>query len=129
MARISDAEWILLDLLWRYGELTITQMVRLLEETKGWSKHAIISFLNKMESKQLVNCRQGSRAKVYSAAVEREETVVSESVSFIDKVFHGNLGLMVSNLVENDKLNEQDIDELLSILEEKKHAESPEEDG
>ncbi|MGN0495712.1 MAG: BlaI/MecI/CopY family transcriptional regulator [Lachnospiraceae bacterium] len=122
MARISDAEWILLDLLWKHGELTITQMVKLLEETKGWSKHAIISFLNKMETKHLVCCHQETRAKVYSAAVEREETVVNESVSFIDKVFHGKLGLMVSNLVENDKLNENEIDELMSILEEKKHT-------
>lgn len=120
MARISDAEWVLLDLLWKHGELTITQMVKLLENTKGWSKHAIISFLNKMESKQLVYCHHGDRAKVYSAAVEREETAVSESVSFIDKVFHGKLGLMVSNLVENDKLNDDEIDELMSILEEKK---------
>ncbi|MGN0437234.1 MAG: BlaI/MecI/CopY family transcriptional regulator [Lachnospiraceae bacterium] len=122
MARISDAEWVLLDLLWKHGELTITQMVKLLENTKGWSKHAIISFLNKMESKQLVYCHQGDRAKVYSAAVEREETAVSESVSFIDKVFHGKLGLMVSNLVENDKLNDDEIDELMSILEEKKRT-------
>lgn len=120
MARISDAEWVLLDLLWKYGELTITQMVNLLAETKGWSKHAIISFLNKMESKNLVCCHQEGRAKHYSAAIEREETVISESVSFIDKVFHGKLGLMVSNLVENDKLKDEEIDELLRILEERK---------
>lgn len=122
MARISDAEWVLLDLLWTHGELTITQMVKLLQETKGWSKHAIISFLNKMEAKQLVHCHQAGRAKSYFAAIDRKETVVSESVSFIDKVFQGKMGVMVSNLVEDDKLSEAEIDELMNILEQKKRT-------
>lgn len=122
MARISDAEWILLDLLWTHGQLTITQMVKLLQETKGWTKHAIISFLNKMETKHLVHCQQEGRAKVYTAAIDRKETSVSESISFIDKVFHGKTGLMVSNLVEDNKLSDDEIDELMNILEQKKRT-------
>lgn len=120
MANISDAEWVLLDLLWTKGPLTITQIVKLLEASKHWSKHAVISFLNKMEVKGLVNSHTEGRAKVYSPLIDKTDTVVKESVSFIDKVFHGSMGVMVSNLVEQDKISDEEIDELMDILSRKK---------
>lgn len=120
MANISDAEWILLDLLWTKGPLTIMQIVKLLEESKHWSKHAVISFLNKMETKGLVASHTEGRAKVYAPLIDRTDTVVRESVSFIDKVFHGRMGVMVSNLVEQDKISDEEIDELMDILSRKK---------
>ncbi len=120
MANISDAEWILLDLLWTKGPLTIMQMVKSLEESKHWSKHAVISFLNKMETKGLVTSHTEGRAKVYVPLIDQTDTVVRESVSFIDKVFHGRMGVMVSNLVEQDKISDEEIDELMDILSRKK---------
>ena len=120
MAHISDAEWIFLDLLWEYGELTITQMEKLLKEEKGWSKHAIISFLKKMETKGLIEYRVEGKAKVFSTQLEKEETKREETVGFLDKVFQGKLGLMVSSLVEEDCLDDEEIDELMGILEQKR---------
>lgn len=120
MAHISDAEWIFLNLLWEHGELTIAQMEKLLKEEKGWSKHAIISFLKKMEAKGLVEYHVENRAKVFFTKLEKEETKREETVGFLDKVFHGKLGLMVSSLVEDDCLDEEEIDELMGILEQKR---------
>lgn len=120
MAHISDAEWIFLNLLWEHGELTITQMEKLLKEEKGWSKHAIISFLKKMEGKGLVEYRVEGKAKVFFTRLEKEETKREETVGFLDKVFHGKLGLMVSSLVEEDCLDDEEIDELMELLEHKR---------
>ena len=120
MANISDAEWVLLDLLWTKGPFTIMQIVKLLETSKHWSKHAVISFLNKMEMKGLVASHVEERAKIYSPLIDKTDTAVKESVSFIDKVFHGNMGVMVSNLVEQDKLSDEEIEELMDILSRKK---------
>lgn len=120
MANISDAEWVLLNLLWTKGPLTIMQIVKLLEASKHWSKHAVISFLNKMEMKGLVASHVEGRAKIYSPLIDKTDTAVKESVSFIDKVFHGNMGVMVSNLVEQDKLSDEEIEELMDILSRKK---------
>ncbi len=120
MAHITDAEWVFLDLLWTKGELTITQMEKVLKDEKGWSKHAIISFLKKMETKELVQYRIDGKAKVYFTTLEKDEIKRQESVSFLDKVFHGKMGLMVSSLVQEDCLDDEEIDELLKILEDKR---------
>ncbi len=120
MAYISDAEWIFLELLWNKGELTITQMEKILKDEKGWSKHAIISFLKKMESKELVQYRVDGKAKVYYTCLERDKVKRDESVGFLKKVFNGKMGLMVSSLVQDDCLDDSEIDELINILEQKR---------
>ena len=120
MAHISDAEWIFMELLWEHGELTITQMEKLLKEEKDWSKHAIISFLKKMLAKGLVEYRMEGKAKVFYTKLEKAETKRKETESFLAKVFHGNPGLLVSSLVEESRLEEDEIDELMEILERKR---------
>ncbi|MBQ9983478.1 MAG: BlaI/MecI/CopY family transcriptional regulator [Lachnospiraceae bacterium] len=120
MAHISDAEWVFLELLWEHGELSIAQMEKLLKEKQGWSKHAIISFLKKMESKGLVQYQVQGKTKFFYTELEREQTKREESVGFLDKVFGGKLGLMVSSLVNDDCLDEKEIEELMSVLEQKR---------
>lgn len=120
MANISDAEWVFLELLWEHGELTIAQMEKLLKEKQGWSKHAIISFLKKMESKGLVAYRIEGKAKVFSAKPKMEDVKKKETKVFLDKVFHGRIGLMLSSLVDENGLEDEEIDELLKVLEQKK---------
>ena len=120
MAHISDAEWIFMELLWEHGELTISQMEKLLKEEKDWSKHAIISFLKKMLAKGLVEYRMEGKAKVFYTKLEKVETKRKETENFLAKVFHGNPGLLVSSLVEEDRLEEEEIDELMEILERKR---------
>ncbi len=120
MADISDAEWVFLELLWQYGELTITQMEKLLKDKQGWSKHAIISFLKKMDSKGLVMYRVDGKAKVYYKELKREDVKRKETEGFLNKVFHGRVGLMLSALVDEDCLEDEEIDELMKILEQKR---------
>lgn len=120
MAHISDAEWVFLDLLWTHGELTITQMEKLLKDERDWSKHAIISFLKKMEAKGLIGYRVEGKAKVFFTQLEREETRRKETAGFLDKVFQGKPGLMISSLVEEEHLESEEIDELLELLERKR---------
>lgn len=120
MSHISDAEWVFLELLWEHGELTITQMERLLKDRQGWSKHAIISFLKKMESKGLVMYRVNGKAKVFYTVQKPEDVKRKETEGFLNKVFHGRVGLMLSALVDEDCLENEEIDELMQILEEKR---------
>lgn len=120
MSHISDAEWVFLELLWEHGELTITQMERLLKDRQGWSKHAIISFLKKMESKGLVMYWVDGKAKVFYTEQKPEDVKRKETEGFLNKVFHGRVGLMLSALVDEDCLENEEIDELMQILEEKR---------
>lgn len=113
---LSDGEWSIMNALWEEAPKTITQLTADLKESTAWSKHTIITMLGRMESKGAVRYEQGIRAKQYYPAVERAETVLEETESFLEKVYSGSLGLMVNTMVEKNSLSKEEIDELYAIL-------------
>ena len=52
----------------------------------------------------------------------RSDAARSETRSFLDKVYGGRLGLMMSAMVDSRALTQQDIDELTAILESAKEG-------
>ncbi|MDD3880168.1 MAG: BlaI/MecI/CopY family transcriptional regulator [Syntrophomonas sp.] len=113
---LSDGEWIIMNVLWKSAPQTITKLTSALKESTGWSKHTIITMLNRMESKGAVRYEQGVKAKQYYPAVERAETALEETESFLNKVYSGSLGLMVNTMVEKNSLSKEEIEELYAIL-------------
>ena len=122
---LSDGEWNIMNVLWESAPKTITQLTAALKKSTGWSKHTIITMLNRMEYKGAVKYEQGTRAKQYYAVVERAETALEETENFLDKVYAGSLGLMVNTMVEKNSLSKEEINELYAIL---KKAEEEEND-
>lgn len=113
---LSDGEWNIMNALWEAAPKTIMQLTAALEESTGWTKHTIITMLGRMEAKGVIRYEQGIKAKQYYPAVERTETVLGETESFLDKVYSGSLGLMVNTMVEKKSLSRDEIDELYAIL-------------
>lgn len=113
---LSQSEWRVMEALWDRAPQTIKQLTDVLNPDTGWSKHTIISFLNRMETKGAVCYIAQGRARAYRPAYPREEATLAESERFLSRVFRGNLGLMVSSMVEGKALQDEEIDELLEIL-------------
>lgn len=113
---LSDGEWNIMNVLWEGSPKTITQLTAALKESTGWSKHTVITMLGRMEAKGAVRYEKRNRAKQFYPAVERTETVLGETESFLDKVYSGSLGLMLNTMVEKNSLSKEEIDELYAIL-------------
>ncbi|QHI73516.1 BlaI/MecI/CopY family transcriptional regulator [Aminipila terrae] len=113
---LSDGEWSMMNILWQDAPKTITQLTAELKEARGWSKHTVITMLGRMESKNVVRYEEGNRAKQYYPTVERTETALGETESFLEKVYSGSIGLMVNTMVEKNSLSKDEIDELYAIL-------------
>ncbi|MDD4237991.1 MAG: BlaI/MecI/CopY family transcriptional regulator [Desulfotomaculaceae bacterium] len=113
---LSDGEWSIMNVLWESSPKTITQLTAALKESKGWSKHTIITMLSRMEAKGAVRHEEGIRAKQYYTAFARTEAVLNETESFLDKVYSGSLGLMVNTMIEKNSLTKEEINELYAIL-------------
>ncbi|MDE7009950.1 MAG: BlaI/MecI/CopY family transcriptional regulator, partial [Oscillospiraceae bacterium] len=52
----------------------------------------------------------------YTPAVEQEKAVISETRSFLDRVYRGSVGLMMSAMAERQELTSAEIAELRAIL-------------
>lgn len=113
---ITKSEQKILKLLWDEGSLSILQIAEKLENTTGWSKHAVISFLKRMEAKHLVTYETRGRTKYYSALPESDLIIKEERNSFLKNFYNGKLGLMVSAMAADNSLSREDIEDLRKLL-------------
>lgn len=118
MVKLSDGEWKLMALLWEKAPRTVTELVRAAAGDTGWTKHTVITMLNRMEAKGAVRFEAGERAKQFYPAVERRRTALAETESFLQRVYGGSLGLMVNTMVRDKGLSEAELNELYNILKE-----------
>ena len=113
---LTNSEWYVLDCLWEKSPMTVMELVGALGGRLGWAKSTTITTLRRMEDKGLVLCSVEGRTRHYAPAVRRDQAARRETRSFLDKVYRGSVGLMVSALAEDRALSRAEIDELYEIL-------------
>ena len=122
--RLTNTEWEVCECLWEHAPMTMTQIANRLTERTGWTKSTGETLVRRMAEKGILRWEQGSKAKLYYPTFDREDAALRETRGFLQKVFHGSLGLMVSAMAEGEDLSQAEIDELyetLRKLEEKRH--------
>ncbi len=113
---LTNSEWYVLDCLWERSPQTVMQLSAALGERVGWAKSTTITTLRRMEEKGLLTCTQEGRTRYYAPAVERQGAALRETRSFLDKVYRGSVGLMVSAMARENALSREEIEELYEIL-------------
>lgn len=73
--------------------------------------------LRRMTEKKLIACDNSGSMKTYTPLVHREEAVKKETESFLDRVYHGSVSMMLNGFVKKQKLKPEEIEELRQILE------------
>jgi len=117
--RLSEAEWKLMNELWKEPHLTITMLTGRLKGDTGWDKHTIITMLGRLEKKGAVSYRQQGRAKEFYPLISRERATDEETRSFLDRVYQGSVGMMLCQMIQKDKLTEEEREELYRMLSER----------
>lgn len=115
---LTNSEWYVLDSLWERSPMTVMELVSALHEKVGWAKSTTITTLRRMEDKGLVTVEVHGRTKYYTPALERDKAVRRETRSFLDRVYQGSVGLMVSAMASEKALSQEEIDALYAILKE-----------
>ena len=114
--KLNASEWNVLNCLWENHPRTVMQLVADLEASVGWAKSTTITTLRRMEEKGLVRVEQAGRGKSYTPAVEREQAMIDETHSFLDRVYQGSVGLMMSAMAKRQELSADEVAELRAIL-------------
>ncbi|MCI8970280.1 MAG: BlaI/MecI/CopY family transcriptional regulator [Oscillibacter sp.] len=114
--KLASSEWNVLNCLWEEHPRTVMQIVNELEKTVGWHRSTTITTLHRMEAKGLIGCRQAGRGKAYVPLVDRDGAETAETRSFLDRVYRGSVGMMMSAMAQRRELSGEEIAELRAIL-------------
>lgn len=115
-ASFTPTEWRLMECLWQNETCTGRQAVDYMAQNAGWSRSTTLTMLRRMTEKGAIDCRTQDGVNVYRALVPRESAVQRETEEFLDRVYHGSVGLLLSAMTERQQLSQAEIDELYDIL-------------
>ena len=113
---ISQNEWQIMKELWKNSPLTLKQLCDSVGAEHGWTKHTIISFLKRMEIKGSIKVEQTEKRKYFYPLIDEANAALKETQNLTSKVYGGNKMLFVSNIVKEQELSAEEIDELVTIL-------------
>lgn len=113
---VTDSEWYVLDCLWQQSPQTAMELVEALSRRVGWAKSTTLTTLRRMEAKGLLAGETVGRSRRYTPLVDRETATVRETSGFLDRVYRGSVGQMVSTMARRQGLTEEDLAQLRAIL-------------
>ena len=113
---ISEAEYQVMKLIWDKAPVSTKEVTEILTVESSWKPKTIQTLLSRLVKKGAIGCKKEGRVFVYTPLIKEEDYVEQESSSFLNKFYDGALNSMVVNFLEQDKLTENDINELKKIL-------------
>lgn len=115
---LTDAEWDVMECLWKQSPKTGRELTDELKAEKGWNRSTTLTMLRRLTEKGAVGAKADEDRKVYEPLISREQAALRETKSFLHKVYQGSLGMMLTTFTKKETLSRQEIQELYDILKE-----------
>ncbi len=119
LPKISESEWMVMQVLWSNGPSTANEVVKELSGKTKWKPKTIKTLITRLMKKGAVKFEKEGRTYRYYPAVGKAECVRMERRSFVQRVYGGSTRPMLASFLEDAKLSADDIAELKKILEQK----------
>ena len=115
---ISEAESVVMDVLWREHPLSAEEIVAALAASTDWQEPTIKTLLNRLLKKRAIAAERDGRRYLYRPLLKREDYVHAESKGLLDRLFDGRVAPLVAHFSERRKLSRRDIEELKRLIRE-----------
>ena len=116
--QISEAESVVMDVLWARSPLGADEVAQALAGRQDWQDATIKTLLNRLLNKGAIRAEKDGRRYLYSPMVKREDWVLEESRGLLERLFDGRVAPLVALFSAHRKLSEKDVAELRKLLEE-----------
>lgn len=113
---ISDAELVVMKVVWNRAPVTANQVVETLGHQAHWKPKTIQTLLTRLVRKGAVAFEKKGREYWFHPLVDAGDFVHEASRSFLGRVFDGELAPFLACFLEREKLSPEQIAELKRLL-------------
>lgn len=114
---ISDSEWKIMKVLWDEPSLTLREIDERVKSA-GWSYTTVRTLVTRLTEKGAIEADRSNPGNFkYSPILSEKECTMSETKSFLDKVFDGKKSKLVASLTRDSSLTVEETKTLLALLE------------
>ena len=117
--KISEAEWKVMKVLWAKRTATANEVVDALSRKRRWKPKTIRTLINRLVSKGALGFEKDGRRYIYCARLSEAQCIQAEAKSFLGRAGRSALKPMLAAFIEEQKLSNEEIAELKTILERK----------
>jgi len=117
--QISEAERVVMQILWSEGPLTANEVIAKLKRKVQWNPRTIRTLINRLLNKRALDFDKEGKEYRYIPAVTEMQCIKHERLSFLKRVYGGATKPMIAAFIEDAKLSKSDIAELKTMLEQK----------
>jgi BlaI family penicillinase repressor len=115
---ISEAESVVMEIIWRTSPIATEDVVAALAHRTQWQEPTLKSLLNRLLKKGAISAERDGRRYLYSPVLRRDHWLAAESKGFLDRLFDGRVAPLVSYFSQQKRLTKKDIAELKRLIEE-----------
>lgn len=116
---ISEAEWEIMRVVWANGAVTSREVIDILESKMAWKESTIKTLLGRLVDKEALETTKEGRKFIYTAKLSEEDTVNDFATDLLSRVCRKDNGKVAYDVVEQAKLSQKDIEQLMALLQEK----------
>ena len=114
--KLSDAEWQIMNGLWKKYPATAREVIENLESENDWAYTTVKTMLNRLVDKNVISERKRGNASVYAPLLSQQTARQNALNRIVDKVFGGTADPIMHYLIEEKKISNKERKKLLKIL-------------
>lgn len=114
--KLSDAEWLIMNALWKRYPATAREIAENLPGENQWAYTTIKTLLARLAAKNAVSEHKRGNTSVYEPLVSLKKARRTALRAFLDQAFGGTVEPLLNFLAEERKLSDKQRNDLLKIL-------------
>ena len=117
--QISEAEWLVMKVLWERSPRTANDVTEALDSQTDWKPKTIKTLLSRLVQKKALGFKRSGKAYLYRPLVSEEACARARRRTLLRRVYDGAITPMLAAFIEDEELTAEDIAELRRLLDRK----------
>ena len=113
---ISEAESVVMKVLWLRNPITSETVVATLVGQQNWREPTVKTLLNRLLNKGAIRAEKDGRRFMYSPVLTHEQWLMQESKGLLDRLFEGRVAPLVAHFSRHGKLSKKDVADLKRMI-------------
>ena len=113
---LTEAEWIIMKVVWENEPCAAGTVQEALEKSKDWAYSTVKTTMDRMANKSLLKITKIRNLQLFSSAVSQEDAKKGEFRKMLKRAFDGALTPMMQFLLQQEDLSKDDLRQLREFV-------------
>ena len=117
---LTEHELEIMQVIWRHPSVTVRDVYEELLQHRKIAYTSVMTMMGILERKGYLKKTTGDKAYLYRPTHPKSRVLRSLVNDFVGRVFNGSAKPLMVHLIENEKLSEEELEEIASLMRERR---------